>query len=483
MNARWFAAVGRRDDAERWSRISPEGPGERVRGRPARRHDRRRAEGRAREGGGRVQRSGRRIGRERRLGPHLRRRARRPRQGGERTARSTQSRSSTSPTSTRSAPTCRPASSSRACGRSPSIRSSRRTATSSCTTRRCRSTAPRWSCASRSIRESPDALSPEQTTKTAKVLMNIPQPYYNHYGGMIAFGPDGKLYVGKGDGGWEGDPLDAGQRLDTHLGKMLRLDVDTPDDVPYAVPKDNPFAKADRPQLMSLFGITEQGFAKIKIGVEARDLGLRPAQSVHVPLRQDIRRPLHRRCRAEPLGGDQLAAGRVQGRRELRLEAEPGLPLPSGDRAAGQVPDRRRAAGRRVSARGAVARRAEAQGRLRLLGAGARRRELRRHRQGLSRRRLVLGPAVRRRLGQGRQQVADAGAPAGRSCSSRRARSTRTAPSSRPTATASTPTTRGRPRIRSARSGASCRPTRSRAAPRSRRSSRSRNSMDGGPLS
>src|SRR3954469_13097243 len=81
--------------------------------------------------------------------------------------------------------------------------------------------------------KSPDALTPEQTTKTAKVLMNIPQPYYNHYGGMIAFGPDGKLYIGKGDGGWEGDPLDAGQRLDTHHGKMLRIDVDTPDDVAY----------------------------------------------------------------------------------------------------------------------------------------------------------------------------------------------------------------------------------------------------------
>ncbi len=44
--------------------------------------------------------------------------------------------------------------------------------------------------------------------------MNIPQPYYNHYGGMIAFGPDGMLYIGKGDGGWEGDPLNAGQRLE-----------------------------------------------------------------------------------------------------------------------------------------------------------------------------------------------------------------------------------------------------------------------------
>ena len=58
--------------------------------------------------------------------------------------------------------------------------------------------------------EEPEPITPEQLTKTVKVLMNIPQPYYNHYGGMIAFGPDGKLYIGKGDGGWEGDPLNAG---------------------------------------------------------------------------------------------------------------------------------------------------------------------------------------------------------------------------------------------------------------------------------
>ena len=113
---------------------------------------------------------------------------------------------------------------------------------------------------------SPNRIVKEQLVKSAKVLMNIPQPYYNHYGGMIAFGPDGKLYIGKGDAGWEGDPLDAGQRLDVHWGKLLRIDVDTADDVAYAVPKDNPFAKADKPQLMSLFGITEQGFSQIKIG-------------------------------------------------------------------------------------------------------------------------------------------------------------------------------------------------------------------------
>jgi glucose/arabinose dehydrogenase len=113
---------------------------------------------------------------------------------------------------------------------------------------------------------SPDRVTTEQANKTVKVLMNIPQPYYNHYGGTIAFGPDGFLYIGKGDGGWEGDPLDAGQRLDTHLGKLLRIDVDVPDDQPYRIPKDNPFAAASKDQMMTLFGVTEEGFSKIKIG-------------------------------------------------------------------------------------------------------------------------------------------------------------------------------------------------------------------------
>lgn len=115
-------------------------------------------------------------------------------------------------------------------------------------------------------KSSPNRITKEQLLKSVKVIMNIPQPYYNHYGGMIAFGPDGKLYIGKGDAGWEGDPLDAGQSLNVLWGKMLRIDVDTPDYKAYAIPNDNPFAQADKPQLMSLFGINEQGFAKNKIG-------------------------------------------------------------------------------------------------------------------------------------------------------------------------------------------------------------------------
>ena len=63
---------------------------------------------------------------------------------------------------------------------------------------------------------------------TARELLVVDQPYSNHNGGHLAFGPDGKLYVGLGDGGSAGDPLGAGQDLKQKLGKMLRLDVDAP---------------------------------------------------------------------------------------------------------------------------------------------------------------------------------------------------------------------------------------------------------------
>ena len=74
--------------------------------------------------------------------------------------------------------------------------------------------------------------------KTGKVVMNISQPYYNHNGGMIQFGPDGYLYISRGDGGWEGDPLNAGQDIHVLWGKILRINVHVSDDsIPYVVPK------------------------------------------------------------------------------------------------------------------------------------------------------------------------------------------------------------------------------------------------------
>jgi len=73
-----------------------------------------------------------------------------------------------------------------------------------------------------------------------RILLTIAQPYSNHNGGMIAFGSDGYLYIGMGDGGSGGDPHGYGQRLDTLLGKMLRIDVNSGD--PYGIPADNPYA-------------------------------------------------------------------------------------------------------------------------------------------------------------------------------------------------------------------------------------------------
>ena len=84
-----------------------------------------------------------------------------------------------------------------------------------------------------------DAKAAQVDLKTERVVLTIDQPFSNHNGGHLEFGPDGMLYIGMGDGGSAHDPQDNGQKTGTLLGKMLRIDV-TPREG-YAVPKDNPF--------------------------------------------------------------------------------------------------------------------------------------------------------------------------------------------------------------------------------------------------
>ena len=105
--------------------------------------------------------------------------------------------------------------------------------------------------------------------------IRITQPYANHNGGMLAFGPDRYLYVGMGDGGGSGDPGNRAQNVNSLLGKILRINVDTRK--AFAIPPTNPY-----------------------VGKNGNDLDLvdRAAQPVALLVRPGDRRPLDRRRRA-----------------------------------------------------------------------------------------------------------------------------------------------------------------------------------------
>ena len=85
------------------------------------------------------------------------------------------------------------------------------------------------------VSSNPDVADPT----SAKLILFVAQPFSNHNGGLVLFGPDGMLYIGMGDGGSGGDPQGNGQNRNTLLGALLRIDVNNGD--PYAIPSSNPF--------------------------------------------------------------------------------------------------------------------------------------------------------------------------------------------------------------------------------------------------
>lgn len=127
------------------------------------------------------------------------------------------------------------------------------------------------------------ANNPSVANTTEKVVLTIEQPFDNHNGGQLQFGPDGYLYVGMGDGGSGGDPLGNGQNKDTLLGKILRIDVDG--GPPYTVPPDNPFVNgsgADEIWALGMRNPWRFSFDRINGRLFAGDVGQNSYEEVDI---------------------------------------------------------------------------------------------------------------------------------------------------------------------------------------------------------
>jgi len=113
------------------------------------------------------------------------------------------------------------------------------------------------------------ATNPDQADLASeRILFEVPQPYGNHKGGELGFGPDGYLYLGLGDGGLGNDPNNNGQNTAVFLGKFLRIDVNTRSmsgtgrdrkELPYGIPKDNPYV--NEPDMWGNVGTKKEIYA------------------------------------------------------------------------------------------------------------------------------------------------------------------------------------------------------------------------------
>lgn len=161
---------------------------------------------------------------------------------------------------------------------------------------------------------------------TEEIIFTIDQPYGNHNGGCIRFGPDGMLYIGMGDGGAANDPHGHGQDLRTPLGAMLRVDV-TGEPIPgknYAIPRDNPFRSRENADVrIWAYGLRNPW--KFEFDSQGRmwiaDVGQNAFEEVHVQ-------------RADSPGGENYGWNYMEGNEPFRLpRARPNQPervIPSG---------------------------------------------------------------------------------------------------------------------------------------------------------
>jgi glucose/arabinose dehydrogenase len=130
--------------------------------------------------------------------------------------------------------------------------------------------------------------SPTQADDNSElILLEFSQPYENHNGGQLAFGPDGYLYIATGDGGSGGDPQGNGQNQATLLGKILRIDVDHPSNGKnYGIPADNPFPDTTlyKPEIFA-YGLRNPwrfSFDSVTGGLWAGDVGQNRIEEVDI---------------------------------------------------------------------------------------------------------------------------------------------------------------------------------------------------------